>query len=131
MNRTDTFNPGCGETSLSLSTPAQTATLDTDKHILLLFCPIPVPQQATEPVDGLEVDSGLGNNYVGVAPGQCAPLTLPSAGGLSACEDDTLPYSVLTLRVTLSEHPKPVFVSIGLAGNGVVARTILYSLRAA
>ena len=26
---------------------------------------------------------------------------------------------------------KPVFVSIGLAGNGMVARTILYSLRAA
>jgi hypothetical protein len=35
------------------------------------------------------------------------------------------------LKVTASSLRKPVYVSIGLAGNGMVARTILYSLRAA
>jgi hypothetical protein len=35
------------------------------------------------------------------------------------------------LRVNVPGRDKPVFVSIGLAGNGMVARTILYSLRAA
>ena len=40
-------------------------------------------------------------------------------------------YSILVLRVTVPGRSKPVFVSIGLAGNGVIARTILYSLRAA
>jgi hypothetical protein len=28
-------------------------------------------------------------------------------------------------------HPKTVYVSIGLAGSGMIARTILYSLKAA
>ncbi|MGA3354583.1 MAG: hypothetical protein ABSD85_15580 [Acidimicrobiales bacterium] len=37
----------------------------------------------------------------------------------------------LFLKVTVPGRSKPVYVSIGLAGNGMVARTILYSLRAA
>jgi hypothetical protein len=32
------------------------------------------------------------------------------------------------LKVTVPGRVKPVIVSIGLAGNGMVARTILYSL---
>jgi hypothetical protein len=39
-------------------------------------------------------------------------------------------YSILVLRVTVPRRAKPVVVSIGLAGSGMVARTILYSLRA-
>jgi hypothetical protein len=39
-------------------------------------------------------------------------------------------YSILLLKVTVAGS-KPVYVSIGLAGNGMIARTILYSLRAA
>jgi hypothetical protein len=35
------------------------------------------------------------------------------------------------LKVTVPGRTMPVVVSIGLAGNGMVARTILYSLRAA
>jgi hypothetical protein len=33
--------------------------------------------------------------------------------------------------VAVPGHKQPVFVSIGLAGNGMVARTILDSVRAA
>ena len=40
-------------------------------------------------------------------------------------------YSILFLKVTVPRRSKPVYVSIGLAGSGTVARTILYSLRAA
>jgi hypothetical protein len=37
----------------------------------------------------------------------------------------------IVLKVTVPGRDKPVFVSIGLVGNGMVARTILDSLRAA
>jgi hypothetical protein len=40
-------------------------------------------------------------------------------------------YSILVLKLTVPGRKTPVLVSIGLAGNGMVARTILYSLRAA
>jgi hypothetical protein len=39
-------------------------------------------------------------------------------------------YSILVLKVVVPGRSKPVYVSIGLAGSGMVARTILYSLRA-
>jgi hypothetical protein len=129
LDRTNTFNQAC-LTPTSLSTPAQTTMLNTDQNTFVPPC-VPVPQWFTEPVDGLDINSGLGGNLFGILPGQCAALTLPSARGLPTCEDEALPYGVLTLRVTLPKHPKPVFVSIGLAGNGMVAWTILHSLRAA
>ena len=50
--------------------------------------------------------------------------------GLTACPGTSLSYSILVLKVTVPGRSKPVYVSIGLAGNGMVARTILYSLRA-
>ena len=53
------------------------------------------------------------------------------ASGVSACPATSPPYSILVLKVTVPGHKQPVYVSIGLAGNGMVARTILYSLRAA
>jgi hypothetical protein len=54
-----------------------------------------------------------------------------SLHGLRACPESGPIYSVLVYRVAVSGRATPVTVSIGLAGNGVVARTILYSLRAA
>jgi hypothetical protein len=78
--------------------------------------------------NGVQVDSGL----------RTEPLVTLSFSkrclkfhGLTACPATTPAYSILVLRVTVPGHRQPVYVSIGLAGNGVVARTILYSLRAA
>jgi hypothetical protein len=51
--------------------------------------------------------------------------------GLTACPATSPAYSILVLKVTVPGRNKPVFVSIGLVGNGLVARTVLYSLRAA
>jgi hypothetical protein len=51
--------------------------------------------------------------------------------GLTACPATSPAYSILVLKVTVQGRSKPVYVSIGLAGSGMVARTILYSLRAA
>jgi hypothetical protein len=50
--------------------------------------------------------------------------------GLTACPATSPAYSILVLKVTVPGRNKPVYVSIGLAGNGMIARTILYSLRA-
>jgi hypothetical protein len=50
--------------------------------------------------------------------------------GLTACPATSPSYSILVLRVTVPGRKNPVYVSIGLAGNGMIARTILYSLRA-
>jgi hypothetical protein len=51
--------------------------------------------------------------------------------GIKACPATSPAYSILVLKVTVPGRSKPLYVSIGLAGNGMVARTILYSLRAA
>jgi hypothetical protein len=127
LTRTDTFIPGCGPTPTTLLAQGGMATLDTDKHIAFTACPFLPAQQATEPVSGVVVDSGF-TDFFGSPPGRCLPLKLASARGISICEDSALPYSVLMLKVTVPGRAKPVIVSIGLAGNGMVARTILYSL---
>ncbi len=49
--------------------------------------------------------------------------------GLTACPATSPAYSILVVRVNVPGRSKPVFVSIGLAGNGMVARTLLDSLR--
>jgi hypothetical protein len=51
--------------------------------------------------------------------------------GLTACPATSPAYSILVLKVRVPVRDKAVFVSIGLAGNGMVARTILDSFRAA
>jgi hypothetical protein len=52
-----------------------------------------------------------------------------SVHDLTVCPASSPAYSVLVLKVTVPGRSKPVIVSIGLAGSGIVARTILYSLR--
>jgi hypothetical protein len=83
----------------------------------LLRGPVPTTQ-------GLQIDQG-----------PYAPTVSPVAkcfniAGLSACLATAYPYSILVLRVTVPGRSTPVIVSIGLAGNGMIARTILYSLKA-
>ena len=76
---------------------------------------------------GVQVDGGPDAQTIGRA------YTYDSCTerrGLRICQS-TYAYSFLILRVTVPGRPKPVYFSIGLAGNGMVARTILYSLRAA
>jgi hypothetical protein len=40
---------------------------------------------------------------------------------LTACPASSPAYSILVLRVTAPGHRQPVFVSIGLTGNGMTA----------
>ncbi|HLN04633.1 MAG TPA: hypothetical protein VK217_00035, partial [Acidimicrobiales bacterium] len=47
---------------------------------------------------------------------------------MTVCPAWSPPYSVLVLRVTEPGPRQSVLVVIGLAGNGIVARTILHSL---
>jgi len=76
-------------------------------------------------------------NGVVIDPGQYGPLQgSPDFGrclsihGLSVCPTVRSHYGVLVLAVHIPGMAHPVAVEIGLAGNGVVARTILYSLGA-
>jgi hypothetical protein len=104
-----------------------TVTLSTDRHLLVVFCPrmSPTPQQ---PENGVQVDSGLRTEPTLKLsfPAHCLDLH-----GLSACPATSPAYSILVLRVRVPGRSKPVYVSIGLAGNAMVGRTILYSLRSA
>ena len=105
-------------------------TLSTDLHLLPPpSCPAETDPDAPQPpMDGVQVDSGrLAQFHVSLSfSAPCLDLH-----GLTACPATSPDYSILVLRVTVPGRTKPVFVSIGLAGNGMVARTILYSLRAA
>jgi hypothetical protein len=48
---------------------------------------------------------------------------------LSVCVVTSDPYGELTLSVEVPGHVYPVVVEMGLAGTGIVARTVLYSMR--
>ena len=104
-------------TSVVLSTDARPAVVP--------FCPrmSPTPQR---PANGVQVDSGLSSEPTAVT----LPLSTRCLDlhGLIACPASAPEYSILVVKVTVPGRSKPVYVSIGLAGSGVVARTILYSL---
>ena len=101
---------------------ANEVLLNTDKHLAVISCPAGSPQLEI-PADGLQIDSGP---YQPRFPVRAKCLVLH---GLTACPATAYPYSVLVLKVTVPGRSTPVIVSIGLAGNGMIARTILYSLR--
>ena len=105
-------------------------TLSTDLHLLPPpSCPAETDPDAPQPpMDGVQVDSGPRVRFLVKMsfPTKCLDLH-----GLTACPATSPAYSIVVLRVTIPGRSKPVFVSIGLAGNGMVARTILHSLRAA
>ncbi len=103
-----------------------TVTLSTDRRRLLaVFCPrmSPTPQQ---PENGVQVDSGLRTEPTVTLSLSAHCLVLH---GLTACPATSPAYSILVLRVNVPGRDKPVYVSIGLSGDGIVARTILYSLK--
>jgi hypothetical protein len=105
-----------------------TVTLSSDARPLL-FPPCPyIPPTPQQPENGVQVDSGLRTEptvTLSLSP-HCLDLH-----GLTACPATSPAYSILVLRVNVPGRDKPIFVSMGLAGNGKVARTILYSLRPA
>ena len=105
-----------------------TVTLSTDARPLLLPpCPRiqPTPQQ---PENGVQVDSGLRTEPTVTLSLSAHCLDLH---GLTSCPATSPADSILVVRMNVPGRDKPVFVSLGLAGNGIVARTILYSLRRA
>jgi len=104
-----------------------TVTLSTDARALLLPpCPLipPTPQQ---PENGVQIDSGLRTEPTVTLSFSARCLDMH---GRTACPASSPAYSILVLKLNVPGRDKPVFFSIGLAGNGMVARTILYSLRA-
>jgi hypothetical protein len=107
---------------------AYLVTLDTDTHFLPPdACPSGTPLNQP-PTDGVQVDSGSRVNFRVALSFSTHCLKLH---GLTACPATSPAYSILVLKVTVPRRSKPVYVSIGLAGSGTVARTILYSLWAA
>ena len=80
------------------------------------------------PNDGVEIDAG---SYVELPPGLALSTHCLHLHGLTACPVTTPAYPILILRVLVLGRTKPLLVSIGLAGNGMTARVILYSLKAA
>ena len=132
------FNQGigypCAVPGVALWLSPSVVALHTDQRIYAYICPAPVrPPGPQTPKDGIQVDAGSQTATQLTAQGlrlsfsrHCLALH-----GLTACPAISPAYSILVLKVTVPGRSKPVYVSIGLAGNGMVARTILYSLRAA
>jgi hypothetical protein len=123
---TNSYGPICGpyEAVEFLGTPS--VVLDTDKELVVPICP-PVTFTLSQPAsEGLRIDE--------VTPYLPSPHDYGAClyvSRLTVCPATSPAYSILVLKVTVPGHSKPMYVSIGLAGNGMVARTILYSLRAA
>ncbi len=122
VQRTTTWNI-CGLVQIALP---ERVVLDSDKTLQALPCPFAMPFPVT-PTNGFRVDTGAQGPTGSFAPGGACR----HVGGLRVCPSSTPDYSISLLKVTVPGRSKPVYVSIGLAGNGMVARTILYSLRAA
>jgi len=109
------------------------AELDTDRTRYTGSCVFGNFQEYA-PGEGVQVDARVQVGQGPTFPNPVYRFTTSqclSLHGLTACPAISLSYSILVLKVTVPGRNKPVFVSIGLAGNGVVARTILYSLKAA
>ena len=102
-------------------------TLDTDLYRLAApSCPTETPLNQP-PMNGVQVDSGSRMNFQVALSFSTRCLHLH---GLTVCPATSPAYSILVLKVTVPGS-KPVYVSIGLAGNGLIARTILYGLKEA
>jgi hypothetical protein len=119
----------CGIYGVTL--PETKVTLSTDRE------PRPqYPCKATQGLlgpplrqtEGVEVDARVASDFA-------FPLTFSTQcidiHTLTACPATSPAFSILVLKVTMPGRTTAVLVSIGLAGNGMVARAILYSLRAA
>lgn len=122
----DSFGIGhpCSTPGVALRGPQ--VTLSTDRQVAMYACPVGLPTPQT-PQGGVQVDAGRKGV---VLPGTLYSTHCLDLHGLTACPASWPPYSILVLKVTVPGRKTPVLVSIGLAGNGMTARTVLYSLRA-
>jgi len=111
----------CGPTGVALD-GHDLVLLSTDESPFAPGCPR-IFTQPEQPRDGIHIDRGPLAPTVSVKVHTCLKLH-----GLTACPGTDYPYSILVFKVTVASS-KPVVVSIGLAGTGVTARTILNSLR--
>jgi hypothetical protein len=115
----------CGTAGVALL-PGLSVVLSTDQRRVYLLCS---SEHYYTPEDGVQVDAGSlprverNTLYLSFST-HCLHFH-----DLTACPATSPAYSILVLKVTLPGRSKPMYVSIGLAGNGMVARTILYSLR--
>jgi hypothetical protein len=116
---------------VALRGPGPNVTLSTDKQRAVFHCGPPDVNQT--PKDGVRVDarSRAVSQWAEQGLRPVFSTHCLSLHGLIVCPATSPAYSILVLKVTVPGRSKPVYVSIGLAGNGMVARTILYSLRAA
>jgi hypothetical protein len=114
-------------TTLGVALNSQAVVLSTDLHQQFLPCPLELPRPQL-PNEGLQVDAG---SNLELPPGLAFSTHCLDLHGLTACPATTPAYSILILRVTVPGHTGPLSVSIGLAGNGMTARTVLHSLRVA
>ena len=115
----------CRQQGVALAGTTVTLTADR-RRLLAVSCPRMSPT-AQQPENGVQVDSGLRTEPTVTLSFSAHCLVLH---GLTACPATSPAFSIFVLRVNVPGRDKPVFFSIGLAGNGMVARTILDSLRA-
>ncbi len=127
VSRTDIYGSDCSPLQTVELFPPPGAVLDTDTRLLLPPCPYEPPAQPPQQAaQGLRIDERA-----------IYPEVPPSAFGhclhiheLRVCPASTPAFSILLLRVSVPGRAHPVYVSIGLAGGGRMARSILYSLQA-
>jgi hypothetical protein len=127
VSRIDWFGSACLAFQATAMTGNPLVVLDTDERLEQAYCPALHSYTFVQSVsNGLRIDRvPTGFFPTATAYGKCLQIS-----GLTACPATAYPYSVLVLKVTVPGRSKPVYVSIGLARNGMIARTILYSLRA-
>lgn len=126
VSRTDISGSDCSPLQGVEFLPPAAAVLDTDAHILYPPCPYEPPGQPPRTASGgVRIDERA--TY---------PVVPPSAFGhcirihrLHVCPASAPAFSILVVKVSVPGRARPVYVSIGLAGSGTTARTILYSLR--
>lgn len=133
VNRTTYYSAGdhCGVAPPVFTTGRSGIVyLDTDQELGVVHCPFLAEAPPQRPANGVQIDvspralSGFG---VKVSfSSRCL-----SVNGLRACPATVPSFSVLLLNVTVPGRSESVYVSLGLAGKGVLARTILHSLRRA
>jgi hypothetical protein len=122
--RIDDPNIGCGPPLLSISLPSS-VTFDSGTEDAAMGCPGPVFPPAGDSDDGLAIDPGpYGPFYENEPTGACLHIN-----ALTACPTSDHAFGVLVLAVHLPGRDQPVAVEIGLAGSGLIARTILYSIQ--
>jgi hypothetical protein len=111
----------------SLTSPP-TVVFETGAHLESFGCPAEgIPSEVSPASDGLIIDPGPYSPIRGVRSfGQCLHVN-----GLQVCPASIDEFGYLIVAVHIPGKSQPVAVEIGLGGNGVVARTILYSIRGA